>query len=278
MYSDKCILGEDIKKKWKNLRDAYSKHIRTEKTRTGQKAKSIDRYKTWPWAQQMSFFKSFLQFANTESNVDSLETTSHLQEAETQHSIYSSARSQSSLESASAIPTATETSVEEPEITDTATSQTPRVVKKRRCDKKPEISSIDKVLSYLEKKQSNVQTSHDEIDLLFMGYAATVKKFSRKQQILVKHKIATIIMEAELLEQEADGNATPLSRPESNLSASNPNPSCPSSSATIYSLSPTLISPEMSQNSVWSLERNNKNPTTRWYEGFSGNVLFENNN
>lgn len=53
----------------KNLRDAYAKHIRSEKTHTEQKAKSVDRYKSWPWAQQMSFFKPFLHFANTESNV-----------------------------------------------------------------------------------------------------------------------------------------------------------------------------------------------------------------
>ncbi|KAI4454376.1 alcohol dehydrogenase transcription factor myb/sant-like [Holotrichia oblita] len=101
-------LGESLKKKWKNFRDAYSKHIRTEKTRTGQKAKSIDRYKTWHWAQQMSFIKPFLQFANTESNIDSVETL-QLQD-DTRDLAHSPA--QSLLQCA--VPTAVGTSVEEP--------------------------------------------------------------------------------------------------------------------------------------------------------------------
>nr|CAD7602458.1 unnamed protein product [Timema genevievae] len=67
--------GDDMKKKWKNLRDSYAKHLRAEKSHTGQPPKSIDRYKTWPWAQQMAFFRPFLQFGSTNSNtsiVDSL--------------------------------------------------------------------------------------------------------------------------------------------------------------------------------------------------------------
>lgn len=54
------------------------------------------------------------------------------------------------------------------------------------------------------------------MQLLFMGYAATVRKFSSKQQTIVKHKIATIIMEAELSEHQADETTT---GPESQLSA-----------------------------------------------------------
>lgn len=61
--------GEDLKKRWKNLRDCFSKHLRSEKTRTGQVAKSICRYKSWPWAQHMEAFRPFLQFAQTKSNI-----------------------------------------------------------------------------------------------------------------------------------------------------------------------------------------------------------------
>ncbi|KAI4470763.1 alcohol dehydrogenase transcription factor myb/sant-like [Holotrichia oblita] len=114
-------LGESLKKKWKNLHDAYSKHIRTEKTRTGQKAKSIDRYKTWPWAQQMSFFKPFLQFANTESNIDSVEATFQLED-DTRDLAHSPAQSHLQC----AVPTAVGTSVEEPKPTE----------REKSCEKK----------------------------------------------------------------------------------------------------------------------------------------------
>ncbi|CAG9765577.1 unnamed protein product [Ceutorhynchus assimilis] len=61
--------GDELKKKWKNLRDSYSKFLRTEKTKTGQETKILDRYKTWPWARQMEFLKVFLQYAKTNSNI-----------------------------------------------------------------------------------------------------------------------------------------------------------------------------------------------------------------
>ncbi|XP_074041526.1 uncharacterized protein [Leptinotarsa decemlineata] len=66
------VTGEEIKKKWKNIRDSYSKYLRTEKTTTGQETKILDRYKTWPWAQQVEFLRPSLAFAKTHSNVMSV--------------------------------------------------------------------------------------------------------------------------------------------------------------------------------------------------------------
>ncbi|XP_072377881.1 uncharacterized protein, partial [Diabrotica undecimpunctata] len=58
--------SEELKKKWKNLRDSYAKHIRSLKTTTGQSAKKLHK---WQWANQMEFFRSFLSFAKTTSNI-----------------------------------------------------------------------------------------------------------------------------------------------------------------------------------------------------------------
>ncbi|KAF5276315.1 hypothetical protein FQR65_LT16416 [Abscondita terminalis] len=63
-------ISDNVKKKWKNLRDCYAKYLRTEVvTHTGQERKHVDRYKTWPWVNQMEIFRPFLQFAQTSSNV-----------------------------------------------------------------------------------------------------------------------------------------------------------------------------------------------------------------
>lgn len=64
------VLGTDVKKKWKNLRDSYAKYIRLNKTKTGQAATNR---KQWLWFEQMTFFRPFLAFANTSSNVDDID-------------------------------------------------------------------------------------------------------------------------------------------------------------------------------------------------------------
>ncbi|XP_028149882.2 uncharacterized protein LOC114343275 [Diabrotica virgifera virgifera] len=59
------IKGEDLKKRWKNFRDCYAKYLRSEKSRTGQQAKTTSLYKSWSWAQHMEAFRPFLQFAQS---------------------------------------------------------------------------------------------------------------------------------------------------------------------------------------------------------------------
>ncbi|XP_046395245.1 uncharacterized protein LOC124162690 [Ischnura elegans] len=65
--------GDDLKRRWKNLRDSYAKHLLSEKTHTGQQCKGINRYRVWPWANQMQFLRQYLQFSPTESNLTVLE-------------------------------------------------------------------------------------------------------------------------------------------------------------------------------------------------------------
>lgn len=50
------------------------KHLRTEKTRTGQAAETVNCYKSWPWAQLMEGFRPFIQFAKTKSNISEPDT------------------------------------------------------------------------------------------------------------------------------------------------------------------------------------------------------------
>ncbi|CAG9766009.1 unnamed protein product [Ceutorhynchus assimilis] len=59
--------GEEVKKRWKNLRDSYAKYLKCIKTKTGQSAKK--NYSKWQWASLMEPFKPFLAFAKTDSNI-----------------------------------------------------------------------------------------------------------------------------------------------------------------------------------------------------------------
>lgn len=64
------VSDDTVKKRWRNLKDNYSRYLRSIKTRTGQ---ATTNKKKWVWADQMSFLQPFIQFANTESNVSDIE-------------------------------------------------------------------------------------------------------------------------------------------------------------------------------------------------------------
>jgi len=73
--NSKCISffsGDELKKKWKNLSDTFMRHIKTNKTQSGQAAKSG---KKWQWADQVEAFCPFLSFAKTSSNVSEFPKT-----------------------------------------------------------------------------------------------------------------------------------------------------------------------------------------------------------
>lgn len=62
------LLGDILSKKWRNLRDNYSKYLRSTKTTTGQGVndvanKNLVKYKKWQWAPQMEFLKPFIKTA-----------------------------------------------------------------------------------------------------------------------------------------------------------------------------------------------------------------------
>ncbi|XP_018575605.1 uncharacterized protein LOC108914314 [Anoplophora glabripennis] len=195
--------GNDLKKRWKNLRDCYSKYLRSKKTRTGQQAKSICRYKSWPWAQHMEAFRPFLQFGHTEFNISDLgaEPSPEAGAEETDTS-----NVQSEITKIEILPF---------EINNTQEKHQEKTLytkRKRPEQPKSQTTFVDKVINFLEKHQhKNTESSPDEIDLMFQGYAASVKKLSIRRQTLVKYKIAKLIMEEELAQQaEAETQAENL--------------------------------------------------------------------
>jgi hypothetical protein len=64
-------------------------------------------------------------------------------------------------------------------------------------------SSVGQILNYLENRPIE-NSAYDNVDLLCMGYAKTIKKFSPRRQTVVKFKIAEILMQEELAQQIED--------------------------------------------------------------------------
>ncbi|XP_050515031.1 transcription factor Adf-1-like [Diabrotica virgifera virgifera] len=61
---------EELKRRWRSLRDSYVRYLRVIKTRTEQGAQN----KTWQWAESMKMFQPILLFAKTSSNVPEVAT------------------------------------------------------------------------------------------------------------------------------------------------------------------------------------------------------------
>lgn len=60
--------GEDLKCKWKNLRDSYQKYLRANMTTTRQSAvalkkKHLEVYKNWTWENNLEFFLETLHLS-----------------------------------------------------------------------------------------------------------------------------------------------------------------------------------------------------------------------
>lgn len=202
------IAGEEMKKKWKNMRDCYMKYLRDCKTTTGQAKKN---YKKWTWATQMERFKPFIGMAKTMSNVTAPEiegnNTNHDEFADEPDEMVGDGGDNQEMPNQEE---SINTNVARNCPTPTAIRYEPAA--KRR---KPNTSgsNVDKVVQYLEGKNKPV---FDATDHLMLGYSKTIKTFTRARQAEVKLKIAQIINQAEL-EQIHEEN---ISRPSSSSTGS----------------------------------------------------------
>ncbi|KAJ8915018.1 hypothetical protein NQ315_015992 [Exocentrus adspersus] len=152
--------GEELKKKWKNIKDCYQKHLRT------LNSKSIHitpkrSYRNWQWAPLMEFCRK-----QTEASIK-----------------YSNKFGKSRNDA----PSEPERDREEETACETAPSSSWQGTKRKR---------EETAVSVPSRKQL-IYTA-DAIDLIFLGYSNTIKSFSPTRQATVKMKIARVIMEEEL--------------------------------------------------------------------------------
>jgi len=183
--------GDELKKKWKNLRDTYIRHTKANKTKTGQAAKSG---KKWQWADQMEAFCPFFSFAKTSSNVSEIPETNYdtnVQYSENIHKEDSQPQLSENNSDLDTIDTEGETSQNPafinlattsesaPALDSTAPSfstSTPIRKRKRKNESRP-TSSVESLINYFQNKK---KPKMDEVDSLFSAHARTAKTFSKK--------------------------------------------------------------------------------------------------
>ncbi|KAL1516119.1 hypothetical protein ABEB36_000040 [Hypothenemus hampei] len=183
--------GDEVKKKWKNLRDSYIRNLKSNKTKTGQAAKVG---KKWQWSDQMEMFRPFLSFSKTSSNISGI-VDNNSESLFSEHSLADTETSDTSCETGEKRPVTSSSS----EVTVSDIS-----LAKKKKTKHEETSSVNTLINYFQNKKKN---EGDETDMLFAAYARTIKKFSKKRQVTVKIKIAQIVMNEELLDlEEQTGN------------------------------------------------------------------------
>ncbi|GLV46193.1 hypothetical protein CBL_02910 [Carabus blaptoides fortunei] len=138
--------------------------------------KVLDRYKIWPWSQQGEFLKPFLKFSNTDSNISKQsflkpqESMDHIEEQQEEVS--------QPLRQTGPVPAPISATPVQPQ------QETPKISRKRKSDEASSQPSSVQVLTYLEKRNNN--SALEDIDLIMMGYARSIKQFSPRRQTMAE--------------------------------------------------------------------------------------------
>lgn len=217
------IAAEELKKRWKSLKDTNAKHLR--------RISKHPYARKWIWADHMKFFLPYLNVNNKVSNIVDTEsdngpecdyedatmdnndehnvgsTNDEFHELTIPKSEYvlsgSSYDDQNSPANDTSVIYVTERN--SPQTMPQANSSaiftiTNGVAVKRSynpCSPKP----IEECES---NKRLKIENENEDNESILLAYAKTIKKFSPKRQAMTKFKIAQIIMEQELLQIEED--------------------------------------------------------------------------
>lgn len=178
----------------------------------------------------MEFFRPFLAFAKTDSNVKNIN-----QECDIEHVGNNSDFDDTTEEVLSPTPVSQSTPGAEIILHDSSTQSTSgtsinlttttpqKISKKRRAnnDNQSASSSVNAIVNYFEQKKKAIRCDKTPNDLIFAGYAQTVNSFSLKRQSITRLKIAQIISEQELLNiEEMESRADKRSRADSYANSS----------------------------------------------------------
>lgn len=189
------VLGENVKKRWKSLRDTYAKYLKSAKTKTGQAAKK----KKWIWAEHMRAFQPFLSFAKTSSNIGFINTSMEYESDEmTLDYDISDICEVGSLSEPEKYRLQTSTPLRDISNNSLIGNTEESRSSKKKANSQPS-SSVKEVIEYLKNKN---KVEYDEIDCTMLAHAKSIKKFSPKRQSVTKFKIAELIMKQETLHFE----------------------------------------------------------------------------
>lgn len=202
------ISGDILKNKWRNLRDTYGKHLKSVSPYAGPNVKKS--YKHWQWANHMEYFKPYLSYSylttnepeiidvdnDTSSNVISVNNDynesqatydQQPQEQQQQHR-YGQIQSVSSVieQEIDFLPIMCKTTKQHDE----------------RYKMMDIIQPMDDNLLHRYNENIHRSLELDATELIFLGYAKTIKTFSPRRQARMKMKLAQIITEEEEEDEE----------------------------------------------------------------------------
>lgn len=231
LTNELLVTEDDLKKKWRSLRDCYHKHLRSKFTSPSDgRYKLLYRYKYWPWAQKMTVFKPY--FVQTAKKIALVRGTkgkiltlpdSEVSEPETLHdnepepsNIPKPISREPTHTSKATSPEPTHTSKpSSPEPTFIPKFNSPKPTQPKKLKYGHPVVLVKKVnreketsetCSQVTKEKTNekkvvenkIEQNKDDIDLLFLSYAKTVKKLSEERQVITKFKISQLLMQQEL--------------------------------------------------------------------------------
>lgn len=188
--------GENVKKKWKNLRDTYIKFLKTSK----KKENLYKNYRNWQWADHMEEFKPYMPISKPESSTSEQPVEEETSEHKFSHSIQ---LSDSAPESDIEDPLAQETSKTDNdyEYTESHIRSTSSIIEHKESKRSIDVVK-EPVYSFDTIVQKRQKFDLSPLEMIFLGYARTIETFSPKRQAKTKLKIAQLIMEQELQHYE----------------------------------------------------------------------------
>ncbi|XP_067618200.1 uncharacterized protein [Eurosta solidaginis] len=226
---DLNITVDAAKKRWRTLKDCYSKYLRS-----GNTSKRLEaRYRSWRWARQMNYFKSHMLHTDGNNSEEAISRNSRKEKSNRRRTNATSnriikKRFKGHFEE-------DRRSQERSRLKTNVKSEPALEVKKAQKDEAlndpfndPYQAITYDLSDYVEDTQQletettdvNITTNtksssyqnenskdplmggnFDGIDLTFLGYASSIKKLSLRRQSLIKFTVAKLIMQQELAEQ-----------------------------------------------------------------------------
>lgn len=234
------IFAVDVaKSKWRNLKDCFTKHLKSTKTTTGQIS---SKYLHWHWAKHMEFMKPYLNFASKNPNME-LQSTAHVQDPQSNsklqgsqsssdfqatllgldiqrthmnlniqgnHQSGSDVRGTQSNSNVQGTQSSSDVQGEQSNLSAQGILLRSHGDSQRRRHRTPASSiskniflNTDKIIQYFENNKRN---DYDATELILLGYAKSIKQFSVQGRARIKMNIAKIIMEEEIAHFEERDN------------------------------------------------------------------------
>nr|XP_014097047.2 uncharacterized protein LOC106622412 [Bactrocera oleae] len=225
------IKVDDTKKRWRTLKDCYSKYLRSFRTSNRFEA----RYQSWRWSEQMDFFKTFM--LHNDSNDDDQSTFQKKAEKrnyDKRMNDYQTHIVKNNFKNRTNVDISQEVYVKSSRLNkmespsnqikgelDEVDDETYQAIASAVSDYGNTSGDWDGLMNDPDNEEilhnsttKSIISIHDEkyldplegrnfdgIDLTFLGYASSIKKLTPRRQSIIKFAVAKLIMREELAQQ-----------------------------------------------------------------------------